>query len=157
MRKRLIELDEKIDKPIADDWLDLARLAEVELTSEDAAFPIESALGVDDGPGWRAASSGEQIIRIVFDEPQPISRIHLVFEESDRPRTQEFAVRWSPGGDEPVRDIVRQQWNFHPPNATREVEDYNADLTGVKTLELAIVPDTSGGSAQASLRSLRIA
>jgi hypothetical protein len=51
---------------------------------------------------------------------------------------------------------VRQQWNFSPPNAMREVEDYGVDLSDVTVLELIIVPDTSRGSARASLKSLRL-
>jgi hypothetical protein len=56
-----------------------------------------------------------------------------------------------------LRDIVRQQWNFAAPDATREVEDYAVELSAVAVLELTIVPDTSGGPALASLLSLRLA
>ena len=38
----------------------------------------------------------------------------------------------------------------------REVENYDVDLDGVTVLELKIVPDISGGSAQASLAQLRL-
>jgi hypothetical protein len=55
-----------------------------------------------------------------------------------------------------VREIVRQQWNFSPPNPSREVEEYQFDLSGVTVLELIIVPDISRGSARASLKSLRL-
>jgi hypothetical protein len=54
------------------------------------------------------------------------------------------------------REIVRQQWNFSPPNTTREVEEYRVELSGVNVLELIIVPDISGGVAHASLKSLRL-
>jgi len=40
--------------------------------------------------GWRAADSGTQTIRLIFDEPQKLTRISLVFEESETERTQEF-------------------------------------------------------------------
>jgi hypothetical protein len=44
MRKRIINQGSK-ECPAADHgWLDLERLAEVEITSEDAAHPIESAI-----------------------------------------------------------------------------------------------------------------
>ena len=49
-------------------WLDLDQIATVEVTSEDAAFPIESALHLHHGPGWHASEKGEQLIRIIFDE-----------------------------------------------------------------------------------------
>jgi len=51
---------------------------------------------------------------------------------------------------------VRQQYNFSPPAATREVEDYDFDLDGVTVLELKIMPDISDGSARASLAQLRV-
>jgi len=55
-----------------------------------------------------------------------------------------------------LKEIVRQQWNFSPPNSMREVEEYQVDLSGVNVLELVIVPDISGGVARASLKSLRV-
>ena len=58
-------------------------------------------------------------------------------------------------GGSSFREIVRQQWNFSPPEAIREVENYQVELSNVTTLELSIVPNTSGGPARASLKSLR--
>src|SRR5216683_1819388 len=52
-------------------WLDLQKIARVEITSEDPNFPIESALSAGAGAGWRAANPGEQIIRIVLDIRRP--------------------------------------------------------------------------------------
>ncbi|MGA7047749.1 MAG: hypothetical protein WBA08_17965 [Candidatus Sulfotelmatobacter sp.] len=54
------------------------------------------------------------------------------------------------------REIVRQQWNFSPPGAIREVEDYGVEISDVTVLELVIVPDISRGAAHASLTSLRL-
>jgi hypothetical protein len=137
-------------------WLDLARLAQVELTSEDAAYPIESAVGPGLGPGWRAAQPGEQAIHLWFDEPQRLRHIRLVFDERDRARTQEFVLRWSADSGQTYREIVRQQYNFSPPDTVREVEDYGVELEGVTTLELRIVPDISGGDSCASLAMMRL-
>jgi len=78
-----------------------------------------------------------------------------VFEEKETGRTQEFVLRWSSDGGSSFREIVRQQWNFSP-EAIREVEEYQVELSNVTVLELAIVPNTSGGSARASLQSLRL-
>jgi hypothetical protein len=132
-------------------------LAQVEITSEDADYPIESALISDIGSGWRAAQPGKQTIRLLFDEPLRLKRIHLVFSEGELERTQEFVLRWSPDGGQSYREILRQQYNFSPPDAAREVEDYDLDLDGVTALELKIVPDISGGGARASLAQLRVA
>ena len=138
-------------------WMDLERLAQVEITSEDVDHPIESALIPGTGSGWRAAQPGEQTIRLLFNEPLRLKRIHLSFQEDEQERTQEFVLRWSSDGGQSYREILRQQYNFSPPEAAREVEDYDVDLDGVTALELRIVPDISGGSTRASLAQLRLA
>jgi hypothetical protein len=137
-------------------WLDVDRTALVEVTSEENGYPIECALlGVEDR-GWRASNSGTQTIRLIFDEPQKLRRISLVFEENENPRTQEFVLRWSPDAGNSFREIVRQQWNFSLPCSVRETEDYAVELSAVTVLELIIVPDMNGGAARASLASLRL-
>jgi hypothetical protein len=95
-------------------------------------------------------------IRLVFDESQTLKRIALIFEEKEIERTQEFVLRWSGDLGGSFHEIVRQQWNFSPPNTTREVEEYWVALSEVTVLELVIVPDISGGAAHASLKSLRL-
>jgi hypothetical protein len=157
MRKRIIPPGQPESSPPGDDWLKLERLAQVELTSEDAACPIESALLSGEGSGWRAAGSGEQTIRLLFDQPQRLRRIWLQFVEPITERTQEYVLRWSPDGGQSYREIVRQQWNFSPQGATSETEDHRVDLSGVTALELRIVPDITGGPARASLAQLRLA
>jgi hypothetical protein len=135
----------------------LESIASVEVTSENSAFPIESALLRQDKGGWRAAGPGVQMIRLIFDQPQRVRRISVVFEETETKRTQEFTLRWSPDQGSSFREIVRQQWNFSSPDATRETEDYNVDLSNVTFLDLIIDPDKGNDQAQASLLSLRLA
>ena len=157
MRKRIIDQESQNVVPVDQGWLDLQSLAQVELTSEDAANPIEAALVPGAGLGWRAAQAGEQTIRLLFDELQRVRCIQVLFHEDQQARTQEFVLRWSPDGGRSYREIVRQQYNFSPPGVTRELEDYAVDLAGVTALELRIVPDISGGDARASVAQLRIA
>ncbi len=156
MRKHITHEGARRPSPSGHDWLDLEHLAQVELTSEDPHHPIESALIADTG-GWHAQEPGKQTVRLIFDNPQRISRIQLGFEEAERERTQEFVLRWSPGGGAAYREIVRQQYHFSPPDTARELEDYTVDLNGVTMLELNIIPDISGGDARASLARLRVA
>lgn len=137
-------------------WLDLAKIATAEVSSEDPNFPIESALSASEGPGWRAADPGEQIIRLVFDNPSSLRRIRLEFAETDIERTQEFALGWSQAGG-PLREIVRQQWNFSPQGATREVEDYEINVDNASVLELRLKPDLTPGRAFATLAAWRVA
>jgi len=158
MRKQTIQQSTQGISPVDDqDWFDLENLVQVELTSEDAEHPIESALIMDTGSGWRAQQPGKQTIRLLFDKPRSIKRIQLVLQEYERERTQEFALHWSPGGGAPRREIVRQQYNFSPPDITRELEDYVVDLEALTMLELSIIPDISGGGTRASLAQLRLA
>lgn len=138
-------------------WLDLDSTARVEVTSEMVDRPIESALIPGFGGYWQAASPGPQSIRLRFDEPQSIHRIHLEFEVTDYPHTQEFVLRWSDDGGASYREIVRQQYNFSPPGTCKEVEDYRVNLKHVTDLELIITADISGGDAYACLQALRIA
>jgi hypothetical protein len=137
--------------------VDVDRIASVEVTSEKSDYPIESALLLEGKRGWRAANPGTQTIRLIFDEPQKLRRILLVFEDTENSRTQEFVLRWSSDIECSFREIVRQQWNFSPPDSIRETEDYPVELSEVKVLELMIVPDKSGGEVRASLVSLRFA
>ena len=138
-------------------WIDVDHFASVEVSSEESDYPIESALLLEGKGGWRAADPGRQTIRLIFDEPQKLRRILLVFEDTENSRTQEFVLRWSPHMGSSFRDIVRQEWNFSPPDSVRETEDYVVELSGVKVLELIIVPDKGGGEVRASLASLRLA
>ena len=157
MRKRIIDQEPQNVAPVDQGWLDLQSMAQIEVTSESAANPIEAALVLGAGLGWRAAQAGEQTIRILFDESRSVRRIQLLFHEDQQARTQEFVLRWSPDGGQSYRDVVRQQYNFSPSGVTRESEDYAVDLADVTAMELRIVPDISGGDARASVTQLRIA
>src|SRR6266699_1930085 len=156
MRKRIVNTTPATVQTRGEGWLDLEHAATVEVASEDKDFPIESSLSIEPSQGWGAAEPGAQTIRLLFDQPQELKRISLVFEEDEMTRTQEFVLRASsnPGG--PFREIVRQQWNFSAPTSTREVKDFRVELSDVTVFELTIVPDISGGAARASLKSLRL-
>src|SRR5579871_1986229 len=143
MRKRLITPIPETALASNEGWLDLDRAAVVEVTSEEKEHPVEFALVAEEMRGWRAADSGPQTIRLIFDQPQKLRRISLVFEENETERTQEFLLRWSPDSGCSFREIVRQQWNFSPPNTIREAEEYPVELSAVTVLELVIVPNIS--------------
>lgn len=156
MRTRLIIPIPETVRSRAEGWLDVERTAIVEMTSEEKGYPVESAFFSGEMRGWRSAEPGPQTIRLIFDQPQRLKLISLVFEEREIPRTQEFVLRWSPDRGSSFREIVRQQWNFSPPQTVREVEEYQVELSNVTILELVIVPNMSGGGARASLKSLRL-
>ena len=134
MRKRLFTSTPQGVQPHDEGWLDLDRAASVEVTSEEKDYEIDSALTSGETPGWRAASPGTQTIRLLFDHPQRLRRISLVFEKTETARTQEFVLRWSADGGHSFREIVRQQWNFSPPKTIREIEEYHVELSDVTVL-----------------------
>src|SRR6266853_4730662 len=137
-------------------WMDVDRVASVEVSSEESDYPIECALLLEGKRGWRAANPGAQTIRLIFDQPQKLRRILLVFEDTENSRTQEFVLQWSPDIESSLREIIRQQWNFSPPDSILETEDYSVELSGVKVLELMIIPKKNGAEVRASLVSLRL-
>ena len=157
MRKRIIGQKEETSTSSEKGWLNVEGLAEVEITSEDATHPIESALLLGETSGWRAAEAGAQTIRLLFNNPQRLQRIWMNFVEPETARTQEYVLRWSPDSGQSFREIVRQQWNFSPTSTTNEMEDHHVELPAVTMLELRIIPDISGGNAVASLAQLRLA
>lgn len=157
MRKRIIPSAGEGNPPSDEDWLDLEAVAEVEITSEDPEHPVESALLPGGTSGWRASGPGEQTIRLLFTQPQPLHRVWLEFVEPAVERTQEFVLRWSPDGGQTFHEVVRQQWNFSPHGAPRQTQDHHVELTDVTILELSIIPDINGGTAHASLAQLQLA
>jgi len=157
MRKRIIQHGIQEASEAEHHWLNLESVAQVEITSEEEKHPIESVLVAGVDSCWRAAVAGEQTLRLLFDEPQRIRLIRLLFQEDHQERTQEFVLRWSSDGGASYRDVARQQYNFSLPDSNRELEDYIVDLNDVTTLELCIIPDISGGSAHASLSQWSVA
>jgi hypothetical protein len=146
-----------LSRPDTGTWLDIEQIAQVQVSSEDPAHPIESALISADSPGWRAGAPGRQMIRLIFDRPQRLTRIWLRFAEPDRERTQQFTLRWSADRDRTSQEIVRQQWHFSPAGSTIEIEDYAVDLIDTVQLELTIDPDLSAGDAVATLAEWHVA
>ena len=110
MRKILISQSEtRASLAPAGSWLDLDKVAIVELSSEDPDHPFELALRSNIDEGWKAASPSLQVIRIHFDVPSPIRRVHLVFLEEIKERAQEIAL-FATQKTAPRRALVRQQW-----------------------------------------------
>lgn len=138
------------------DYLDLEHLAQVEISSECPEHPIETVLVEGSGSGWQAACPGEQTIRFIFDQPQTIKHISLLFDEQEQSRTQEFVLLWRMDNEDYFREILRQQYHFSPPLTAREIENFSVDLKQLKALELRIIPDISGGEACAKLTRLRL-
>ena len=139
----------------AGSWLDLEKVATAELSSEDPQHPFEQALRTDTVDGWRASAPGPQLIRLCFDSPQSVRRIHLQFREERVDRSQEIAL-FATSKTSPRKELVRQQWVFSPRAATTEIEDYFFELKDVTVLELEIDPGRHDKQVFASLQSIQI-
>jgi hypothetical protein len=64
MRKHIINPTEASAPTTSEEWLDLQKIARVEVTSEDPQHRIESAFKYGESLGWRASQPGEQTIRL---------------------------------------------------------------------------------------------
>src|ERR1700761_6753279 len=136
-------------------WLDLAAIADVEVSSEDPAWPFESCLGLE-GSGWKASSPGPQIIRLLFPKPQKIRLIHVEFSELLVERTQEFWVM-AHFAEVSREELIRQQWSFSPGGSTSEIEDFTVLRERVSTLELHIDPGRHDKQRFATLKYIALA
>jgi hypothetical protein len=76
MLKRIIGQETQVVAPSEPQWFNVDALAPVEVSSEEAEHP------------------GPQTVRLVFDQPQRIKRLHLEFHEDGLQRTQQFVLRW---------------------------------------------------------------
>ena len=157
MRKHIINTTRPNPPGPSEEWLNLEDIARVEVSSEDSRYPIESAFKRGESIGWRASQTGEQTIRLLFDEPKDLRRIWLRFSEPRVERTQQFTMRWTDSQTGSSKEIVRQQWNFNPRSSTTEVEDYKVDLNHAVSLELIIDPDLGKNEAFAALAEWRVA
>jgi hypothetical protein len=140
--------------------LDVERLARVVVTSEDAHHPIENAFDRHRGPGgteWVAAEPGAQSITVVFDEPQNVQSISIEIEEKVFARTQEIEVATGAGDGDVFQVLVRQEYNFSPPNTSFEREKWTVGRAGVSRVRISIRPDKGAAhDARARLTALAI-
>jgi hypothetical protein len=156
LRKQIIrsQPDDTAPTPVG---IDIAALATVLVTSEDADHPIDHAFDGKRGPGgsrWIAGEPGEQAVILAFDSPQAIRRVALEIEEPEVARTQELQLAVSGDGEQTYREVLRQEYNFSPPGTTFEREDWAVNSDAVTHLRLVIRPDKGGQPFRATITSL---
>jgi hypothetical protein len=137
--------------------LPVAAIAVVQVTSEDAAYPLDNVFDARRGPGgsrWVAEGPGEQTLVLVFDAPQTIRQVTLEVEELAISRTQEVALSISSDGGRTYRELVRQEYNFSPPGTTFEREVWSVVAEPVTRLRLSIKPDKGAERGRATVTSL---
>ena len=156
LRKQILDVTTTTPAPMPGQ-LDVAALATVLVTSEDADNPVDHAFDHLTGPGgtrWVAGEPGEQVLILAFDAPQAIRRVLLEVEEREVARTQELQLAVSGDGGRTYRELVRQEYNFSPPGTTFEREDWTVATEGVTHLRLVIKPDKSGKPFRATITAL---
>jgi hypothetical protein len=156
LRKQIIKPSPAAPIPLAGE-IDVAAVATVLVTSEDAEQPIDNAFDDRRGTGgsrWVAGDLGEQTVILGFDSPQAIRRVGLEVEEPEVARTQELQLAISCDGGRSYRELVRQEFNFSPPGTTFEREDWAVNAEGVTHLRLQIKPDKGGKRCLATITSL---
>jgi hypothetical protein len=156
LRKQILKTLPSHSVPQAGE-IDIAATAIVQVTSEDAAHPIDHVFDHRRGLGgsrWVAEDPGEQTLLLVFDTPQTIRRVILEIEEPDMSRTQEICLSVSHDGGQTYRELRRQEYHFSPPGTTFEREDWAVLAEGVTHLQLWMKPDKGGQPYRATLTSL---
>jgi hypothetical protein len=157
MRKQIIE--NEVPSAARPGELNIAAIATALITSEDASHPIENAFDGRRGPGssyWMAATPHEQILTLVFDQPQSIHKINLEIEELTVSRSQEIQVDISQDGGQTYRELLRQGYNFSPPGTTFEREEWTINANRVSHLRLHIRPDKDNKPCNAKLTTLAL-
>jgi hypothetical protein len=140
--------------------IDVAKVATVQVTSEQDDHPIDHVFDERRGPGgsrWIADAPGPQTVILVFDAPQAITRVGVEVEELGVSRTQELSLSVSDDGGRTYRNLVRQEFNFSPPGTTFEREAWSVAAAPVTHLRLEIKPDKGGRIGLATLTSLSLA
>lgn len=159
MRKQILTKNSVSATSPASGELDIPGIATALVSSEADGHPIESAYDTLRGPGgsrWAAGEVGEQTLILAFDTPQTIRKITLEVEELEVNRTQELQLAVSADGGQTYRELLRQEYNFSPPDTSFQREHWRVDAQGTTHLRLWIKPDKSGRPFRASLTALSL-
>jgi len=159
MRKQIFQTEPRqADQPALSE-LDVASMATVLVTSEADGHPVEHTFDNQRGPGgtcWRAATDGDQTLILAFDQPQSIREVALEVEETGLSRTQELTLAVSTDGGQNYRELLRQEFNFSPPQTTFERETWQTKVDGITHLRLWVKPDKGNRPCRATVTSLSV-
>ena len=88
--------------------IDVAAVATVLVTSEDADHPVDHAFDSRSGPGnpMGRRGTGRAVLILAFDAPQSIRRVLLEVEEREVARTQEIQLAVSGDGGLAYRELL---------------------------------------------------
>jgi hypothetical protein len=139
--------------PASKDTLDLAVLATVDVSSEQAAFPIDNVFDGQSGPGgscWIAGTSGEQVILVRFHGTHDLDTILVESEERGDTRTQRIDLEvWSEHGRV---ELTPRTFSFTPYGPSFHKAIWSLGARGVTSFRLRVTPDPA--DKRASLTSI---
>jgi hypothetical protein len=115
-----------------------------------------TAAGGRGGSRWVAGEAGTQTLILAFDTPRTIRSLTLEIEEREVSRRQELHLSVSEDGGRTYRGLLRQEYNFSPPDTTFEREEWAVRGDGVTHLQLQIEPDKGGVPCRATLTTLAL-
>lgn len=156
LRKQIIERHSTA-QILSSGEIDIAAVATVLVTSESPDHPVDHAFDGRRGLGasrWIAAQAGEQELILAFDTPQTIRRVGLEVEGPEVARTQDLHLSTSCDGGQTYRELLRQEYNFSPPDTTFEREQWAVKAEGVTHLRFVIRPDKGGKPCRATLTAV---
>ena len=155
LRKEILRTPRTVSTPPGS-TMDIAAVAAVLVTSEDPTHPIDLAFDGQGASRWISGESGEQTVIVAFDAAQSIRAVHLEVDEPDVARTQELDLSLSTDGGQTYRHLLRQEYNFSPPDSSHETERWSIVADGVTHLRLRIKPDKGGKPCRATLTTLAV-
>jgi hypothetical protein len=160
MLRKQVTPKRPVESASFEDEIPVAKVATVQVSSEQGDHPIDNVFDKSRGPGgsrWIANEPGEQTVTLVFDSAQTIRKIAVEVEEVAVSRTQELSVSVSSDGGRTYRQLVRQEFNFSPPGTSFEREVWSVAADAVTHLRLEIKPDKGGRIGRATLTALSLA
>ncbi|WP_447985054.1 discoidin domain-containing protein [Nitrospira sp. Nam74] len=161
LRKHIVKQDpsETVPPATSASMISIPDVASVLVSSEDPLHPIDHVFDDHNGPGgtrWLAGEVGEQTIILAFDRPQRLQKVNLEIEESEVSRTQEVSLAVSVDEGHRYHEILRQEYNFSPPNTTFEREWWAVPVENMTHLRLVIKPDKGDKPSRATVTSLKL-
>lgn len=141
------------------DDLDVATIASVVVTSEEADHPIDNAFDRAHGRGgtqWTAGTDGEQAIILTLDAPIFIRSMAIEIEETSVARRQKLEIYISRDREDSYTKALTQEFEFSPPGTTFESERWELNAEGVTNVQVRIIPDISGRPCRAKVTRLSL-
>jgi hypothetical protein len=161
LRKNILKQDrsETVPPAMSATMISIPDVASVLVSSEDSLHPIDHVFDDHNGPGgtrWIAGEVGEQTIIVAFDRPLRLQKVNLEIEEPEMSRTQELSLGISDDGGQRYKEVLRQEYNFSPPDATFEREWWAVPVENMTHLRLIIKPDKGNKHSRATVTSLKL-